>query len=61
MSTSAEVIPGWVLLGSEGLWAADCLSRGCHWSTTSSSPEAADTAALEHVDTWHRDEEVVGL
>ncbi len=40
--------PGWVLVGSAGLWAADCLSPGCLWSITTSTPEAADHAAETH-------------
>ena len=40
--------PGWVLVGSAGLWAADCLSTGCLWTITTSTPEAADAAAETH-------------
>ena len=42
--------PGWVLVGSAGMWAADCLSPGCLWSITTSTAEAADTAAETHID-----------
>ncbi len=38
----------WLLLGSAGLFAADCLVPGCLWSCTTSNPEAADTQAFTH-------------
>ncbi|MFI7585920.1 hypothetical protein ACIB24_02455 [Spongisporangium articulatum] len=47
--------PGWVLVGSTGLWAADCLRPGCLWTVTTSTPEAADTAAQRHDFTDHPD------
>jgi hypothetical protein len=41
-------LPSWVLVGSEGLWGAECLTPGCLWVATRPTPETADTAALEH-------------
>ena len=45
--------PGWVLVGSAGLWAADCLRPGCLWTTCASTPEAADIAAQLHDHVQH--------
>lgn len=44
----ADLAPSWVLVGSEGLWGAECLTPGCLWVTTRPTPETADAAALEH-------------
>jgi len=41
------------LVGSAGLWAADCLSPGCLWSTTASDPDNADRLAFSHVAADH--------
>lgn len=38
----------WVLVGSAGLWCADCLVPGCGWTTTTATSEAATTAAAVH-------------
>jgi hypothetical protein len=46
-------LPVWVLTGSQGMWAADCLVSGCLWTTTASGSEAADAAALTHTATQH--------
>lgn len=46
-------LPTWVLTGSDGMWAADCLVPGCLWTTTASGPEAVDAAALTHTVTAH--------
>ena len=43
----------WLLVGSPGLYAADCLVPGCLWTTTTSDPEAADRAALNHTTRDH--------
>ena len=40
--------PTWVLVGSHGLWAADCLVPGCLWTTTGPTAEATDTTAGRH-------------
>lgn len=47
--------PSWLLTGSHGLWAADCIVPGCLWTTTASTPEAADAVALDHAETTHPD------
>jgi hypothetical protein len=47
-SAQAVEVPAWVLVGSKGLWAADCLVPGCLWTTTAPSPEAADSTAGQH-------------
>ena len=39
----------WVLVGSAGLWCADCLLPGCGWTTTTGTNDAASTAATLHV------------
>jgi hypothetical protein len=38
----------WVLLGSAGLWCADCLVPGCGWTTTTARSDTATTAAVLH-------------
>jgi hypothetical protein len=38
----------WLLVGSAGLWCADCLVPGCGWTTTTASSETATTAAVLH-------------
>ncbi len=38
----------WLLVGSEGLWCADCLIPGCGWTTTTTSSDTATTAAVLH-------------
>jgi hypothetical protein len=45
--TTSEA-PSFVLVGSKGLWAADCLVPGCLWSTTAPTPETADRSATRH-------------
>jgi hypothetical protein len=50
--TSGEV-PSFVLVGSAGLWAADCLVPGCLWTTTGPTPETTDSAALCHAQEVH--------
>jgi hypothetical protein len=40
----------WLLVGSEGLWAADCLVPGCGWTVTTGACDAALTAGLSHAD-----------
>jgi hypothetical protein len=45
------IAPAWVLVGSEGLWGAECLTPGCLWVTTRPTPETADAAALAHAQT----------
>jgi hypothetical protein len=40
--------PTWVLVGSTGLWAADCLVPGCLWTTTGPTPESTDGTAQRH-------------
>jgi hypothetical protein len=47
--------PTWLLTGSHGLWAADCIVPGCIWTTTASTPEAADAVAVDHAQTCHPD------
>jgi hypothetical protein len=42
------LLPTWLLTGSEGMWAADCLVPGCLWTATASGPEAVDAAAVTH-------------
>ena len=48
-------LPTWLLTGSDGMWAADCLVPGCLWTTTASGPEAVDAAAITHAATAHPD------
>jgi hypothetical protein len=45
--------PTWLLTGSHGLWAADCLVPGCIWTTTASTAEAADAVAVDHAQACH--------
>ena len=54
--TSLSERPTWLLIGSRGLWAADCLVPGCLWTVTASTPEAADDAATTHAETEHIDQ-----
>jgi hypothetical protein len=52
--TPPSQVPDWppfVLVGSQGLWAADCLVPGCLWTCTTSTAEAADRQAIDHA-TW---------
>jgi hypothetical protein len=51
----ATELPSWVLVGSEGLWGAECLTPGCLWVVTRPTAETADCAALEHVRTCRRE------
>ena len=46
-------LPTWLLTGSDGMWAADCLVPGCLWTATASGPEAVDAAAITHTATDH--------
>ena len=43
----------WLLVGSAGLWAADCIVPGCLWTHQAGTPEAADTVAVRHAETDH--------
>ncbi|GAA3624660.1 hypothetical protein GCM10022223_47170 [Kineosporia mesophila] len=52
MSRNRPASP-FVLVGSAGMWAADCLSPGCLWTTTTSDPECADQQALSHTTHVH--------
>jgi hypothetical protein len=45
--------PTWLLTGSEGMWAADCIVSGCLWTITTSDAETADAAAITHALTEH--------
>jgi len=50
---STGLAPTWLLVGSHGLWAADCIVPGCLWTATTSTPDAADAAALDHAQEVH--------
>ena len=41
----------WLLVGSEGLWAADCLMAGCGWTVTTGGCDAALAACATHAGT----------
>lgn len=49
--------PSWVLVGSAGLWGAECLTPGCLWTATTPTPETADRAATRHAATCRREGE----
>lgn len=53
MNHLRAVAPAWVLVGSEGLWGAECLTPGCLWVITRPTPETADAAAREHSVSCH--------
>jgi hypothetical protein len=53
LSEKDTLTPTWVLVGSEGLWGAECLTPGCLWAATRPTAETADAAALEHTHTCH--------
>jgi hypothetical protein len=38
----------WSLVGSDGLWCTDCLVPGCGWTNTTTTSDAATTAAVLH-------------
>ena len=46
-------VPAWVLVGSAGLWAADCLTAGCGWTATTPTSDTAATAATRHTNQHH--------
>jgi hypothetical protein len=54
--TPPSQVPEWplfVLVGSHGPWAADCLVPGCLRTVTTSTAEAADRLAIEHTSWDH--------
>jgi predicted small metal-binding protein len=53
-TTVSSVHPAaWLLVGSEGLWAVDCLVPGCGWTATTGAIEAATAAAIAHANDHH--------
>ncbi|GLY13993.1 hypothetical protein LWF15_02965 [Kineosporia rhizophila] len=43
----------WLLVGSAGMFAADCMIPGCLWTCTTSNPESADRQAFSHASHEH--------